>query len=277
LTFLQFVKTSLPKINYFKNTEEIVGLGGFGVPDFYLPHAKKFFFGADRLHFVEYYLGNKDAKQFRKVPKILPTRKSKPVLTFYYDFSSPWSYIASTQVERIAKEGDAVIEYVPILLGALFREIGTPNVPMLATIEAKRNYNSADLQEWCKWWNIKLHWPSAFPIRTVNPLRVAIIEPRVIHILYKAAWVDDKNIGDDKVLEQVLNDNGFDGKGLLKKAGEAKDQLIKNTTRANTVGCCGVPSFQVNHGEVLWGQDRMDVVLDLLCGWDSSTPPRSKM
>lgn len=77
-------------------------------------------------------------------------------------------------MERVARENNARIEYVPILLGALFKAIGTPNVPMLAISPAKREYMSKDLQDWCAWHGVEFNFPSVFPIRTVLPLRVAI-------------------------------------------------------------------------------------------------------
>ena len=52
----------------------------------------------------------------------------------------------------------------------------------------------------------------------------------------------------------------------------AQDQLKANTDRAFAAGVCGVPSYQVDDGEVIWGQDRLDVVADILCGWSSSAP-----
>lgn len=88
----------------------------------------------------------------------------------------------------------------------------------------------------------------------------------------RAAWVENRNIGDDKILVEVLSKGGFDGEQLLKKANEAsaRDQLKENTTRAIREGACGVPSFQVNGGDLIWGQDRLDVVADLLCGFPAA-------
>jgi 2-hydroxychromene-2-carboxylate isomerase len=223
------------KKRLLQNTQEVVGRGGFGVPDFWVPSVNRLFYGADRLHFVEFHLGNKNAQQPRVQKQII--QKQKPTLTFYYDFSSPWAYIASTQIERVAREGNANLEYVPILLGALFREyvtrysieicmtdlqyynrisntnlyyhlprythpqlrlltyirIGTPNMPMLAVGEQKRAWGAADMKDWLTWWNIPMNWPSTFPIRTVYPLRVAIVEPKVIPCLCKYC-IDISNI-----------------------------------------------------------------------------------
>jgi len=268
------------------NTEEVVQRGGFGVPSFWVDNAQRLFFGSDRLHFVEKALGFEHAAtpRFYTSPKLFGAR---PTLSFYYDFSSPWAYLGSTQIERIAKECNAQLEYVPILLGALFKEIGTANIPLLTLGEAKRAWTTQDMNDWKSWWNVELNWPTQFPIRSVNALRIAIVDPKTIPTLYRAAWVLNKNIGDDAVLQNVLNEAGFNGQKLLKAAQEndIKDKLKDNTTRAITAGVCGAPSFQINGGDVIWGQDRLDVVADILCGWvppsleviSTGTTTRSKL
>jgi len=172
----------------------------------------------------------------------------------------------SQQSDRIANEHGADVVARPILLGALFKGIGTPNVPMFAMSEAKRNYMAQDMEDWKRWWGgVPLTFPQGFPIRTVNPLRVSIAQPKCIQGLYKAAWVDGLNIGEDDILVSVLNKNGFDGVRLLKQAKEdpaLKDALIKNTNEAMDRGVCGVPTFSVDGGRIAWGQDRFNVVED---------------
>jgi 2-hydroxychromene-2-carboxylate isomerase len=95
------------------------------------------------------------------------------------DFSSPWSFVGATQVRRIAKECHAQLELVPILLGALFKQIEGPNMPIQAMVDAKRKYMVADLERWCKYWGLErsVRFPDVFPIRSVLPLRVLIINP----------------------------------------------------------------------------------------------------
>jgi 2-hydroxychromene-2-carboxylate isomerase len=96
-----------------------------------------------------------------------------------------------------------------------------------------------------------------------------LIEPAVTQHLYRAAWVDGKNIGVPEVLIQVLNDAGFDGEALLEKTQQpiVKEQLKTNTQRAESLGCCGVPSFWVNDSVLVWGQDRFEQVIWALHGW----------
>ena len=101
------------------------------------------------------------------------------------------------------------------------------------------------------------------------PLRINILEPKTFHLFYKAAWVQNLNIGDVDVVLKLLNEAGFNGNELIKKANEsqAKEQLKYNTVRAKEEGLFGVPTFQVNDKELVWGQDKLDFVEDMLCGW----------
>jgi len=140
---------------------------------------------------------------------------------------------------------------------------------MLAVSEAKRAYGAQDMLEWTQWWGIDFKFPSTFPLRTVLPLRVNILEPKTFHVFFQAAWVKNLNIGDPVVLVKILNEAGFNGEGLVKKAegNEMKEKLKINTVRAKEEGLFGVPTFQINDKELVWGQDKLNLVEDMLCGW----------
>eukprot|EP00127_Corallochytrium_limacisporum_P001726 Clim_evm63s77 gene=Clim_evmTU63s77 len=262
------------------NTEEALQRGAFGVPGFYVPDLDYFCFGQDRMHFVERALGNSKAVMPRRITGSV--KSSAPVkLTFWYDFSSPWSYLGSTQFERMvdnvrAQGANVQVEYVPFLLGALFRAIGTPMMPAMAVSQAKREYMELDLQRWAQWWDVNVKWNTHFPIRSVFMLRMLCMEPED-HValrlhLYKACWDLDLDMSKEEVVMDWLEKGGFDSRKLkaLAESQEAKDKLKYNTERAINGGVCGVPSYQVNDGDVIWGQDRMDVVQDLICGWQAN-------
>jgi len=255
-----------------ENTDWLVNRGGFGVPSFFVQKpdgTELIYFGQDRMFFVALALGVSRAHKLGHPLRLLPIVKTsvKPTLKFYHDFSSPWSFLGSTQIHNLAQAHGARLELKPILVGALFREIGTPNLPLATMSQAKRAYFSRDMQYWCAFYgNLPLRFPDGFPIRTVLPLRVSIVEPKVVHVLYHAAWIEGLNIGEEVTLEKVLKKNGFNAAELLAKA---NSEIVKQTLRDNTkeaieVGCCGVPTFQVNQQELVWGQDRLGVVSDML-------------
>jgi 2-hydroxychromene-2-carboxylate isomerase len=243
-------------------TEEAKNLGHFGVPTFQLKDT--FYWGADRLLFVARDLGC----------ELLPPAENsasseQPTLEFFHDFSSPFSYLASTQMERIAQEAGAKLIYKPILLGGLFKAIGTANVPLFEMTPARQTYQLKDLHDWSAWWGVDFKFPDVFPLFTVTALRVAIQAPEATEHLYRAAWADGLNISEPEVLKEVLNSAGFDGEALLEGTQDpaVKAQLFKNTKRAVEKEVCGVPSMLVNDNVLIWGQDRVGMLEAALDGW----------
>jgi 2-hydroxychromene-2-carboxylate isomerase len=247
----------------FGATDEAKGLGMFGVPSTQV--GQTFYWGADRLDFVLRDLSN--TPMIQKWPNPSPPNQE---LVFYHDFSSPFSYLASTQIERIAKRHCAKLVYKPILLGALFKAIGTPNVPLFEMNPARQAYQRRDLLDWAEWWGVRLEFPKVFPIRTVAALRVALQAPETTSLLYRAAWAEGVDIGDTELLSALLDRNGFNGEELL--AGtqdpEIKAQLFANTQEAIDGEVCGVPSMRVNGKTLFWGQDRLRMVEMALDGWE---------
>jgi 2-hydroxychromene-2-carboxylate isomerase len=191
-------------------------------------------------------------------------------VTFYYDFSSPYAYLGATQIERVAKEQGASVRWRPILLGALFNQIGTPNVPIAEFPAAKRAYYQRDMQHWAAHWGVPLHFPSRFPMRTVAALRLALAHEAaggdlaaISHALFRAYWVEDRDIADPAVLREFGDVTAIDQPAI-------KEALRATTDEAIKAGVCGVPTFVVRD-HIFWGQDRLDLVAKTLAGWD---PPR---
>jgi len=122
-----------------------------------------------------------------------------------------------------------------------------------------------------------VQWPDEFPIHTVSPLCATIVQPQLRNALYEAAWQQNKNIGDLNVLHAVISDAGFSADCIMKRIDDQaiKKKLFENTVHAVSAGICGVPSFQINSGEVIFGQDRLNVVEDMLCGWKDESTMRS--
>jgi 2-hydroxychromene-2-carboxylate isomerase len=188
-------------------------------------------------------------------------------VTFYYDFSSPFAYLGATQIERIAKEQAARVRWRPILLGALFKQIGTPMVPLDDFPAAKRAYMLRDLMHWAAHWDVPFRWPSRFPMRTVAPLRLALATEAaggdlaaLSLALFRAYWVDDRDLADPSVLRDFGDVTAIETPAI-------KDALRARTDEAVAAGVCGVPSFRVRE-HLYWGQDRLALVSRTLAGWD---------
>jgi len=189
---------------------------------------------------------------------------------FWYDFSSPYAYLGSTQIERVAARHGARVNWRPFLLGALFKQIGTPDVPMLAVSEAKRRYLAQDIRDWAGYWNVPLAWPTRFPMRTVLPLRLALAvgearRPELSHAIFRAYWAEDRDISDPAVLATLCDD--ADALARAQSDPAIKQALIASTSEAERIGLCGAPSFVVR-GHLFWGQDRLDLVDRVLGGWE---------
>jgi 2-hydroxychromene-2-carboxylate isomerase len=147
-------------------------------------------------------------------------------------------------------------------------------VPLFEMNAAKRAYMGKDLQDWAKVWGVPLRFPDAFPLNTVKALRLAIIEPRLTAPLYRAAWVEGRDLGAVEVLTDVVAASSLDAASLLAQTADPaiKEQLRANTADAELRGAFGAPSFVLHRpdepSQLFWGQDR----LPLLC--EALTAPR---
>ena len=200
-------------------------------------------------------------------------------VTFYYDFSSPFAYLGATQIERVAAGHE--VRWRPILVGALFKQIGTPDVPLETFPAPKRAYMERDLAHWASHWGVPFRWPSRFPMRTVLPLRLALaVEqaqgPEALRTLslalFRAYWVEDRDLGDVETVRALAAEHGIAPVTFERAQSDAaiKQALFASTEEAVQAGACGVPTFVVR-GHVFWGQDRLELVRRALDGWEPPT------
>ena len=185
----------------------------------------------------------------------------------WFDYSSPFAYLGTTQVERVAREAGGEVRFRPFLLGALFKKLGTPLVPLHSFNAPKRAHQEADLERWASVWEVPFRFTTRFPLRTVTALRITLLAgspPPLIHRIMRAAWVDDEDPNDPAVLRRCLADAGLD-EALAERAGEAKQALFDATEEALDRGVPGAPTFVVGD-QLYWGQDRLDFVRRALEG-----------
>ena len=263
-----------------ERTAAAVERGVFGVPSLQVfrdgAAVGPVHWGSDRLHFVEQDLAGTPGDL--SLPAVAGAPPSR--ITLFHDFASPYAYLGVTQAARIAETHGAELVLAPILLGALFRQIGTPMVPLFAMNPAKQQWYSAELGRWAAWWGVDFSFPSCFPVRTVAPLRAALVEPALTLPLYRALWVEGKNIGEQDVLEEVIATAGHDPEAIMAatQRPELKAQLKANTARAEQLGVVGVPSYLVERTGTssapedtppvrIWGQDRTVQLERVLQGW----------
>jgi 2-hydroxychromene-2-carboxylate isomerase len=187
-------------------------------------------------------------------------------LEFFYDFVSPYSYLASTRVEaEVAKVGGTV-RFRPFLLGGVFH--ATDNK---APIEnpAKARYLPSDLTRWARRIGVPFAWPQKFPVLTVLPLRAALAAEKqgklvpFTHALYRAYWAEGRDISEASVVGDAASSAGLDPAALLAEAPGFKDALKAQTQEAVDRGAFGAPTFFVG-GDMFLGNDRLDFAIEAL-------------
>jgi 2-hydroxychromene-2-carboxylate isomerase len=181
---------------------------------------------------------------------------------FYFDFVSPYSYLAATQIEALAERTGAAIDYRPIHVGTLMTRVG--NRPTSIECAAKRNYSMGDLARWAKRLQTPVVMNLLFGKLDTRPLLTATIaakelghEKAAIKALFAGMWVEQSNFADDAAMLSLFKRHAVpDGAAIValgKEKGEALTELI---VAAEADGAFGVPSF-VYAGQLFFGNDRM--------------------
>jgi 2-hydroxychromene-2-carboxylate isomerase len=185
---------------------------------------------------------------------------------FFYDFVSPYSYLASTRVEGVSGRTGVPVRFRPFLLGGVFKATGN-RAPI--EVEAKGKHMWSDLQRWAKRLSVPLARPPTFPISTVLALRVALQADDLgklvpfTHAAFRAYWAESRDLSAPEVVTEVASSVGLDGPALVAAAPAQRDRLMKQTQEAIDRGAFGAPTFFVGD-ELFVGNDRLDFVEEAL-------------
>jgi 2-hydroxychromene-2-carboxylate isomerase len=196
-------------------------------------------------------------------------------LDFWFDYSCPYAYLGSTQVEALARRTGAELTFRPMLLGGVFRAVGAPQNMMDVLSPPKALHNLNDMLRWAEFFGVPLSVPGGHPFRTVEALRATLLtrcDPAVIHGFYRAYWIDGQKPSEPATLRAVLSAAGHDPDAILAHLQDdaVKDDLRRRTDEAIALGIFGAPTFIVNGAQLYWGQDRIDFVERALEGRVSS-------
>jgi 2-hydroxychromene-2-carboxylate isomerase len=187
---------------------------------------------------------------------------------FFFDYGSPFSYLADTQLAALAQRTEATIVYRPMLLGAVLKETGNAS-PM--AVPAKGRYMGMELQRWAKRYGVPFAANRFFPINTMRLMRGAVAAQHADccdeyhRAIYPAFWVDNINLGEPGVIRAVLDTAGLNADFILARLEEpdVKEQLRLNTEEAVRRGVFGAPTFFVGE-DMFWGNDRLMFVEEAL-------------
>jgi 2-hydroxychromene-2-carboxylate isomerase len=187
---------------------------------------------------------------------------------FYYDLGSPYSYLASTQIERICEKYDAELEWKPFLLGGILKDTGN-RAPI--EVPNKKIYVVKDLEAWAGYYGVPFNFPELFPLNTVKPMRGALVAKEVgkitdyTHKLYRLYMTEGRDLNQEDVLKNAVSELGMDVDWFLKRIGEQdiKDELRKETDEAAKRGGFGAPTMFIGE-RMFWGNDRLIFVEEYL-------------
>ena len=195
---------------------------------------------------------------------------------FLFDFGSPNAFLSHRVIPDIEKRTGAKFDYVPVLLGGIFKATGNQS-PMQAFghIKNKMAYEQLETQRFIRRHKIAdFKFNPFFPVNTLNLMRMAVaaqnegILSKYMDAVFHHMWIAPKKMDDPAVISAALSESGLDPKLLERaQAPDVKAKLIANTDAAVARGVFGIPTFFVG-GEIFFGKDRLRDVEEALASKD---------
>jgi 2-hydroxychromene-2-carboxylate isomerase len=196
-----------------------------------------------------------------------------PKIEFFFDCSSPWTYLAFHRIEQVTREGSAELEWRPILVGGVFNAVNDSVYEQRANpTPAKLRYYGKDLADWARYYGIRIGSPSVFPVNSVKAMRGAFIAldegqlPPYARAVFEAYWGDDVDISQDSAVAAIADSVGINGKELLEKIRDpaTKARLRDTTDELIARGGFGSPTMFLDTGDMYFGNDRLELLADAL-------------
>jgi len=195
----------------------------------------------------------------------------KPRIEFFFDCSSPWTYLAFHRIGPLAAEAGARIEWRPILVGGVFNSVNSSVYEQRANpTPAKLRYYAKDLADWARSYGIRIGSPSVFPVNSVKAMRgafVAMEHDRLVPYareVFEAYWGRDVDISQDRAIADIAVAAGLDSDELLGKIArpEYKARLRDNTDELIARGGFGSPTMFLDGDDMYFGNDRLGLLAE---------------
>jgi 2-hydroxychromene-2-carboxylate isomerase len=192
-----------------------------------------------------------------------------PKLEFFFDCSSPWTYLAFTRIVPLAARAGTEILWRPILVGGVFNAVNQDVYDRRANPDPRKNvYYEKDLQDWARLCGVRIGKPPVFPVRAVSAMRAVIAADEMGQLVpfaravFEAYWGELQDISQASVLEAVAARANLNAQALLNRseADDVKAKLRANTDELIARGGFGSPTIFINVNDMYFGNDRLPLV-----------------
>ncbi len=203
-------------------------------------------------------------------------------LEFFFDCSSPWTYLAFHRIEEIAAEAGADLIWRPILVGGVFNAVnGSVYEQRRNPVMPKFRYYVKDLQDWARSYGLTIGQPPVFPVNSVKAMRGCLVAeehnklPGYVRAVFRSYWGDLADISQDEVLRRIVTAIDLDAGNFFAKINEAsyKHRLRANTDELIERGGFGSPTIFLEDTDMYFGNDRLVLVQEALAGKKRGGPP----
>lgn len=190
-------------------------------------------------------------------------------LEFFFDCSSPWTYLAFSRIAGVAERTGAEIVWRPILVGGVFNAVNQDVYERRARPDLRKAaYYEKDLQDWARFCGIRIGRPPVFPVKAVAAMRAVVAAEEkgalvaFARAVFEAYWGELADISQAAVLAEAARRAGLDPDWLLARS---RDEDVKARLRANTEalvarGGFGSPTIYVDGDDMYFGNDRLPLV-----------------
>lgn len=204
----------------------------------------------------------------------------QPLVEFWYDFASTYSYLAAMRIEEAAQKAGITLVWRPFLLGPIFKAQGWETSPF-TLYPAKGRYMWRDMEREAVRFGVPVYRPNSFPQNGLLAARIALVgldrgwTPLFTRAVYAAEFGEGRDISDREVLSGLLADLGLDPEEIVADAQSepTKIRLHRLNEEAQSRGIFGAPTFCAEDGETFWGNDRLEQALD----WALTNARRSEV
>ena len=207
----------------------------------------------------------------------------KRKIEFFFDCSSPWTYLAFKEIVPFCERNKCELVWKPILVGGIFNSIN-PSVYEARSnpVEQKAKYLKKDLRDWSHIRNITINWPDVFPVNSVKAMRgvffamegnydknnfsIDAVLQQYIELVFQAYWRDNKNISLEDVLIEISSSMGWNSEAFLSfiEKTSTKQKLRSNTNELIERGGFGSPTIFLDETNMFFGNDRLNLLEELL-------------